>query len=97
MDAYSEVLRAKTSRKQQALDYISEYILEHGRSPAMSEIALALGVSDGWPSSRLVFRCGRNRLPVSVGRERRVFRDRLRKLRRHCSGRRSIRARRGAD
>jgi SOS-response transcriptional repressor LexA len=46
MGAYSEVLPAKTSRKQQALDYISEYILEHGRSPAMGEIALALGVSD---------------------------------------------------
>jgi SOS-response transcriptional repressor LexA len=46
MGAYSEVLPAKISRKQQALDYISEYILEHGRSPAMGEIALALGVSD---------------------------------------------------
>jgi SOS-response transcriptional repressor LexA len=46
MGVYSEVIPTKTSRKQQALDYISEYILEHGRSPAMGEIALALGVSD---------------------------------------------------
>ena len=46
MGAVSEFLPAKLSRKQQALDYISKYILEHGRSPAMGEIALALGVSD---------------------------------------------------
>ena len=46
MGAYSEVLPARSSRKQQALDFISEYILEHGRSPARGEIAVALGVSD---------------------------------------------------
>lgn len=43
MGVYSEIL---PSRKQQALDFISGYILEHGRSPAMREIALALDVSD---------------------------------------------------
>ncbi len=46
MGAYSEVLAAPVSRKQQALDFISYYILEHGRSPAMREIAMALDVSD---------------------------------------------------
>lgn len=46
MGAFSEVLAAPVSRKQQAYDFISEYILEHGRSPAMADIALKLGVSD---------------------------------------------------
>jgi SOS-response transcriptional repressor LexA len=46
MGVYSEVIPALSSRKQQALDFISHYILEHGRSPAMREIALALDVSD---------------------------------------------------
>jgi SOS-response transcriptional repressor LexA len=46
MGAFTGVLPTRPSRKQQALDYISEYILDNGRSPAMGEIADALGVSD---------------------------------------------------
>ena len=46
MGAITELVLTKISRKQQALDYISDYILEHGRSPAMREIAMALDVSD---------------------------------------------------
>ena len=46
MGVIRDVLQAPTSRKQQALDFISEYILRFGRSPAMSEIAVSLGVSD---------------------------------------------------
>lgn len=46
MGVIGEVLPAPTGRKQQALDFISDYILRFGRSPAMSEIAVALGVSD---------------------------------------------------
>lgn len=46
MGLYTGELSARPSRKQQALDYISDYILEHGRSPAMNEIAQRLGVSD---------------------------------------------------
>jgi SOS-response transcriptional repressor LexA len=46
MGAISEVFPAKLSRKQQAYDFISAYILENGRSPAMGEIAESLGVSD---------------------------------------------------
>lgn len=46
MGAHSPLHLARSSRKQEALDFISEYILEHGRSPAMSEITQSLGVSD---------------------------------------------------
>lgn len=46
MGVYSEVLPARTSRKQQAYDYTCTYTLEHGRSPAMGDVAVALGVSD---------------------------------------------------
>lgn len=46
MGEITEVPPAKLSRKQQAYDFISAYILENGRSPAMGEIAEALGVSD---------------------------------------------------
>ncbi len=46
MGVFLEVLPARASRKQQALDFISDYILAHGRSPAMREIAMALDVSD---------------------------------------------------
>ncbi|RMB34291.1 hypothetical protein C8J47_2012 [Sphingomonas sp. PP-F2F-G114-C0414] len=40
------MLSAGASLKQQALDFISHYILEHGRSPAMRQIALVLAFSD---------------------------------------------------
>jgi SOS-response transcriptional repressor LexA len=46
MGIHVEVLSAQPSRKQQAYDYIKHYILREGRSPAMGEIAIALGVSD---------------------------------------------------
>ena len=46
MGVIIEGLPARVSRKHQALEFISTYILRHGRSPAMNEIAAALGVSD---------------------------------------------------
>ncbi len=35
-----------SSRKDQALAYISDYIVREGRSPSMREIAISLSVSD---------------------------------------------------
>ncbi|WP_230630665.1 hypothetical protein [Sphingomonas sp. Leaf37] len=46
MGIHVEVLAAQPSRKQQAYEFIKRYILREGRSPAMNEIAMALGVSD---------------------------------------------------
>lgn len=46
MGIHVEVLTARPSRKQQAYEFIKSYILREGRSPAMGEIAVALGVSD---------------------------------------------------
>lgn len=46
MGIHVEVLSARPSRKHQAYDFIKSYILREGRSPAMGEIAIALGVSD---------------------------------------------------
>lgn len=45
-DAANDGLPAGASRKAQALAFISAYIVREGRSPAMGEIATALGVSD---------------------------------------------------
>jgi SOS-response transcriptional repressor LexA len=41
-----EVLPVLPSRKQQAYEFIRRYLLSHGRSPTMEDIAIALGVSD---------------------------------------------------
>lgn len=46
MGVLVEALPVRVSRKQQALQFISKYILTNGRSPAMNEIAASLGVSD---------------------------------------------------
>jgi SOS-response transcriptional repressor LexA len=46
MGIQGTVTPAQPGRKQQAFEFIRSYILREGRSPAMGEIANALGVSD---------------------------------------------------
>ncbi|MBM7407073.1 SOS-response transcriptional repressor LexA [Sphingomonas sp. JUb134] len=46
MGVHCETMPAQLSRKLQAYAFICDYILEMGFSPAMGEIAAALGVSD---------------------------------------------------
>jgi SOS-response transcriptional repressor LexA len=46
MGIHSEFLPARTSRKDQAYDFIKRYILREGRSPTMEDVGAALGVSD---------------------------------------------------
>lgn len=46
MGDWVEVLPVLPRRKQQAFEFIRRYLLSHGRSPTMEDIAIALGVSD---------------------------------------------------
>lgn len=62
----------RISRKDQAFAYISAYILSNGRSPAMSEIAGSLGVSDTRAKALVKKLCHERMIERAAGAQRAI-------------------------